>query len=139
MAAMHIMKESSRTFCSLACSVLWHFHMPFWHVGLTARQHVYGSVLRVAGHFTIAPINAAFITLTFTQISLDIYPGSNNDWVRVYQCSDSACSQSVQLAQYTGQAGQQTVTVTGIAKVIFTSDGNSEGYSGFTATWTTVS
>ena len=83
----------------------------------------------------IAPTNASFILITFTELSTQ--PGK--DFVRVFQCADVSCSQQQQLAELSGLfSTQQAVTsTTGYMKVVFTSDG-SVNYDGFNATWMTV-
>jgi hypothetical protein len=83
----------------------------------------------------IAPPGALLITLSFTELSTQ----AGKDFVRVWQCTDIACSQQLQLAEISGTYSEpQVVTsTTGFMKVAFTSDA-SVAYDGFTASWTSV-
>jgi hypothetical protein len=84
----------------------------------------------------IAPLGALAISIRFTELSTQL----NKDFVRVFQCSDVACSQQQLLAELSGMytTPQDVTSSTGYMKVVFTSD-SSVNYDGFTASWTTVS
>jgi hypothetical protein len=84
----------------------------------------------------IAPWQASTITLTFTELSVEY----SFDYVRVWQCTDIACSDKVQLAELSGiypGSSQVVTSTTGFMKVVFTSDQN-VNHDGFTASWTSV-
>ena len=83
----------------------------------------------------IAPAAASIITLRFTELSTQ----AGVDIIRVFQCTDIACSQPQQLAELSGlySAPQAVTSTTGYMKVVFRSDG-SVNADGFTAAWTTV-
>jgi hypothetical protein len=85
----------------------------------------------------IAPTQATKITITFTEFVTEI----NNDVVRVYQCTSTAC-QSVQLVgelsgTYDTAQPQTVISTTGFLLVQFTSNSGT-AYSGFTATWSST-
>jgi hypothetical protein len=84
----------------------------------------------------IAPPAVAAISIRFTELSTQL----NKDFVRVFQCSDVACTQQLLLAELSGvyTTPQDMTSSTGYMKVVFTSD-SSVNYDGFTASWTTVS
>jgi hypothetical protein len=83
----------------------------------------------------IAPAAASLITLRLSRISTQ--PGV--DIIRVFQCTDIACSQQQQLAELSGSyfMPQAVTSTTGYMRVTFRSDG-SVNADGFTAAWTTV-
>jgi hypothetical protein len=83
----------------------------------------------------IAPYGADSVTITFTAFSTQY----TKDVVRVFECQDTSCSQSQQLAELSGTYPDiYTVTsLTGYMRVVFTSDGSINS-DGFTASWNTV-
>jgi hypothetical protein len=83
----------------------------------------------------IAPPGTVLITLSFTMLSTQ----AGKDFIRVWQCSDIACSQQLQLAEISGTYAEHpaVTSATGFMKVVFTLDA-SINYDGFTASWTSV-
>ncbi len=83
----------------------------------------------------IAPVDAAMITLNFTQ-----FQTAANDYVLVYQCTSSSCSQQQQIAELSGTylRAQTVISTTGVMKVVFSSD-DSTTSDGFSASWLMVS
>ncbi len=83
----------------------------------------------------IAPAAASMITLCFTELSTQ--PGV--DIIRVFRCTDIACSQQQQLAELSGlySTPQAVTSTTGYMKVVFRSDG-SISFDGFRALWSSV-
>jgi hypothetical protein len=83
----------------------------------------------------IAASGSFFISISFTELSTQL----NKDFVRVFQCSDVACSQQQLLAELSGvyTTPQDVTSSTGYMKVVFTSD-SSVNYDGFTASWAMV-
>jgi hypothetical protein len=102
---------------------------------LSDRSELSGYSNNADCQWIIAPLNAAQITLLFTEFSLQ----PDNDVVRVYQCSDVYCSQEQQLAELSGKYSttQVVTSTTGFIKVVFTSDGTIND-DGFVATWISV-
>jgi hypothetical protein len=84
----------------------------------------------------IAPPMSTLINISFNELSTQ----TGKDFIRVFECTDVACSQQKLLAELTGwyfTPPYVTVT-TGFIKVVFTSDATLS-YQGFTASWTSVS
>jgi hypothetical protein len=83
----------------------------------------------------LAPFGGLQITISFTEFSTQ--PGK--DLVRVFQCTDTGCSEQQLLAELSGtySSTQAISSSTGYMKVVFTSDG-SVNYYGFAAAWTMV-
>ncbi len=83
----------------------------------------------------IAPAAASIIGIQFRTLSTQ--PGV--DIIRVFQCTDIACSQQQQLAELSGSYSttQAVTSTTGYMKVVFRSDG-SINYDGFNASWVVV-
>ena len=75
------------------------------------------------------------VTLRFTQLSTQ----AGVDIIRVFQCTDIACSQQQQLAELSGlySTPQAVTSTTGYVKVTFTSDGRIS-YDGLSASWSSV-
>ena len=86
--------------------------------------------------WVIAPAQASVITLRFAELSTQ----AGTDFIRVFQCTDAACSDQQQLVELSGlySAPQVLSSSTGFMKVVFTSD-KSVNYDGFNASWTSVS
>ena len=84
----------------------------------------------------IAPAAASIITLSFTELSTQ--PGV--DIIRVFQCTDIACSQPQQLAELSGSYStpQAVTSTTGYVMLIFMSD-ESINFDGFNVSWESVS
>jgi hypothetical protein len=83
----------------------------------------------------IAPPAVLAISIRFTELSTQL----NKDFVRVFQCSDVACTQQQLLAELSGvyTMPQDVTSSTGYMKVVFTSD-SSVNYDGFNASWNSV-
>ena len=62
-----------------------------------------------------------------------------SDVVRVYQCTQAACTQQQQLVELSGTYSSRNAitSTTAFMKITFTSD-SSVNYDGFAASWTTV-
>ena len=84
----------------------------------------------------IAPLQASVVTLRFTELSTQ----SGKDFLRVWQCTDAACSEQQQLVELSGlySTPQVVSSATGFMKVVFTSD-LALNYDGFNVSWTSVS
>src|SRR5688572_18001576 len=79
--------------------------------------------------FTIAPANAATVTLTFTSFNTE----SGWDFLRIY---DGPTTSSQLIGAYSGNQLPPTITSTGSALTLnFTTDGSGTG-PGYAATWT---
>jgi hypothetical protein len=83
----------------------------------------------------IAPPGALAISIRFTELSTQL----NKDFVRVFQCSDVACSQQQLLANLSGVYVNPVgmVTFTGYMKVVFESDSSNNNHW-FSASWITM-
>ncbi len=83
----------------------------------------------------IAPPGNSLINILFTDLSM------GEELIRVFQCTDIACSDQKQLAELSGwYFTPPSVTVTtGFMKVVFTFNASFTPYQGFTASWTSVS
>jgi hypothetical protein len=83
----------------------------------------------------IAPDGAGQVSISFTVFQTQ----SLFDYVRIFQCSDTVCTQQLQLSELSGMySSVKTVnSATGFMKIVFTSDG-SISFGGFNASWSSV-
>jgi hypothetical protein len=80
-------------------------------------------------------VPSSSVTMNFYNVDTQ----AGKDFVRVWQCSDLACTQQLQLAEMSGLGVRDQImtSTTGFMKVSFTSDA-SVNFEGFYGTWTSV-
>ena len=86
----------------------------------------------------IAPPNASLVIISFAQV----YTEAQTDRIFMYECSDLACTSSLQVGRVSGRWSESLDNMyasrTGYMKLKFTSNENIVD-AGFVASWTSVS